>query len=118
MNFDNATQDASAAIKTKRKEKTNPMGLSADALDASAWKSESRTAAEASESRRLSASVDGPTAGVESPAKKLVSAPANFAWPVRTSECLFVLRILSLVDLCLTISFVLEYFYRRTSFGR
>jgi hypothetical protein len=60
----------------------NPMGLSADALDASAWKSESRTAAEASESRRLSASVDEVIAGVESPAKTLVSAPANFSWPV------------------------------------
>jgi hypothetical protein len=60
----------------------NPMGLSADALDASAWKSESRTAAEASESRRLSACVDEVIAGVETPLKRLITAPSNFAWPV------------------------------------
>ena len=78
------------AASSARPADRNPMGLSVDALDSSAWKSESRVAAESSEARRLSASgEEGVTAGVVSPLKKVVPAPSNFAWPVPESKGLF-----------------------------
>jgi hypothetical protein len=63
----------------------NPMGLSADALDASAWKSESRTASEHS-SGCPDVIDNSHIAGVVSSLRARDIAPANFAWPVPKGE--------------------------------
>ena len=59
----------------------NPMGLSVDALDASAWKSESRQAMEHSADSSLDRDASH-VAGTVSALKTEPKSPTNFAWPV------------------------------------
>ena len=66
-----------------RKDSTNPLGLSADALDSSKWKSFAKEAMEEAAQAAACGEDDGRVAGNPSSAEILrVPPPSNFAWPV------------------------------------
>jgi len=66
-----------------RKDSTNPLGLSADALDSSKWKSFAKEAMEEAAQAAACGEDDGRVAGNPSSADILEGPrPSNFAWPV------------------------------------